>query len=307
MDYSVFRFTLNMHNHRSQASVSAFRGDTAIRLCITISDGGIAYKIEDGCVAILSGTKADGTKLWNRCAIENNTIIYGFTKATTSCVGVAKCEITLYGPDGNVVTAPKFVIVVDEREVSGDDVNVSESEQTAMDLVISAAALINANGFGDVGVGNLLEYLKELDARIAALEKTGEVKPDNPDIPDTPDTPDTPDIPDEPVLQTIYYGVGTVQGTVENPFTAKFITGLTAKEAESRICSFTVSPVNQYIYFAAPKSYCVDSSGNDATVFTIHTIQGGFLAPQTLVINGIDYFVYRSKNILNYTFPINVT
>lgn len=138
MNYSVFRFTLNMHNHRSQASVSAFRGDTAIRLLISITDGGNSYFIEDGCTAILSGTKADGTKLCNRCVIENNTtIIYDFTEQTTSCVGVANCEITIYGKDGHIITAPKFVIVVDEREVSGTDI-LSATEQDALDAVFAS-------------------------------------------------------------------------------------------------------------------------------------------------------------------------
>lgn len=140
MNYSIFRFTLNMHSHRSQASISAFHGDTAIRLYITITDGGNPYHIEDGCTAILSGTKADGTKLWNRCVIENNAIIrYDFTEQTTSCVGVANCEIVLYGADGNVITAPKFVIVVDEREVNYENIAESLTERNALDALMVSA------------------------------------------------------------------------------------------------------------------------------------------------------------------------
>ena len=139
MNYSIFRFTLNMHTHRSQASVSAFRGDTAVRLLINITDGGIPYLIEDGCTAVLSGTKADGTKLHNRCVIENNTTIkYDFTEQTSSCVGVANCEITLYDAEGKIVTAPKFVIVIDEREVKDDDIIDSVTEHTAVDAIFAS-------------------------------------------------------------------------------------------------------------------------------------------------------------------------
>lgn len=150
MNYSIFRFTLNMHSHRSQASVSAFRGDTAIRLLVSLTDGGNSYFIEDGCTAILSGTKADGTKLCNRCVIENNTtIIYDFTEQTTSCVGVANCEITIYGKDGHIITAPKFVIVVDEREVSGTDL-LSATEQDALDAIfLSATEMAEAERLRD--------------------------------------------------------------------------------------------------------------------------------------------------------------
>lgn len=139
MNYSVFRFTLNMHSHRSQASVAAFLGDTAIRLLINITDGGNAYIIEDGCTAVLNGTKADGKKLCNRCVILNNsTIQYDFTEQTTSWAGVVNCELTIYGKDGKEITAPKFIIVVDERELNSVELIESENERTALDYIFAS-------------------------------------------------------------------------------------------------------------------------------------------------------------------------
>ena len=126
MNRSIFRFTLDMHSHRSQASISSFKGDTAVRLYITLTDGGNIYKITDGCSAILSGTKADGSKLWNRCLIEGDTIVYDFNEQTAACIGIATCEITLY-KGKELITAPKFIIVVDEREITPDDVIQSVS------------------------------------------------------------------------------------------------------------------------------------------------------------------------------------
>lgn len=136
MNYSVYRFTLNMHTHRSQASVSAFYGDTAVRLLINLTDGGMPYLIGDGCTAVLSGTKADGTKLWDRCVIvDGTTIQYDFTEQTSNCAGVANCEITLYDAEGKIVTAPKFTIVIDEREVKDDDIPISETETALLDKI----------------------------------------------------------------------------------------------------------------------------------------------------------------------------
>ena len=133
MNYSIFRFTLNMHTHRSQASVSAFQGDTAVRLLINITDGGVPYTIADGCVAMLTATKADGTKLAHRCTILNSsTIQYDFTEQTTSCLGIVNCEVALYGADGGIITAPKFIIVVDEREADGADFPLSMTEQNLL-------------------------------------------------------------------------------------------------------------------------------------------------------------------------------
>lgn len=138
MNYSVFRFTLNMHSHRSQASVATFKGDTAVRLLINLTDGGNPYVIADGCIAVISGTKADGTKLFNRCAILNNaTVQYDFTEQTTSWAGVVNCELIIYGVDGNEITAPKFIIVVEEREVDIGDIT-SENERVALATLIAS-------------------------------------------------------------------------------------------------------------------------------------------------------------------------
>ena len=137
MKYSIFRFTLNMHSHRSQASIPAFYGDTAVRLIITITDGGNTYAIEEGCVAVLSGTKADGKKLWDRCIIVGNTIQYDFNEQTASCLGIVNCEVTLYGKDGAALTAPKFIIVVDEKEFGYNDLD-SETHIDALDDIFEA-------------------------------------------------------------------------------------------------------------------------------------------------------------------------
>lgn len=137
MNYSVSRFTLNMHTLRSQASVSAFKGDTAVRLLINFTDGGNAYIIADGCTAVLSGTKADGSKLYNRCVILNNTTVqYDFTEQTTNWAGVINCEVIIYGADGKELTAPKFIIVVDERETVTEEI-ISEDERTAISAIFA--------------------------------------------------------------------------------------------------------------------------------------------------------------------------
>ena len=180
---SIFRFTLNMHNHRSQASVSAFRGDTGIRLIITLTDGGIPYQIARGCSAILSGTKHDKNPLWNRCVIdhETNTIIYDFTKQTANCAGIVNCEITLYDPDGHIITAPKFIIVVDEREVNLSEIPESAIELDALEQILhSENARAEAEEVRESNEKDRIfkdldreEKIKEFDDRIERLEETG--------------------------------------------------------------------------------------------------------------------------------------
>lgn len=108
-------------------------------------------------------------------------------------------------------------------------------------------------------------------------------------------------------ISSIFYGVGTVTGAEDDPFTSSFIKGLTGISRQSRNCSFTVSPQSQYIYFAAIKDYCIDGNGNDVAVFTVNNFSGGFLAPQTLNIGGVDYYIYRSAQKLTGDITVNVT
>ena len=139
MEYAIFRFTLNVRNHRSQAAIKAFKGDTAIKLIISLTDGGNRYNINNGCVATLTGTRADGVKIKHDCTIVDNTIIYLFDEETTDCTGLVNCEITLYDGNGGVLTAPKFTIDVDEKEVDGEEA-ISEYSSAAIATVMGAAA-----------------------------------------------------------------------------------------------------------------------------------------------------------------------
>ena len=140
MNYSIFRFTLNMHNLRSQVSVPVFKNDTGIRLVISLTDGGNAYFIEDGCIARLRGKKPDGMVFNYGCVIEKNTrIIFDFTEQTAICEGIVNCELSLYGSDGKLITCPKFIIVVDSRVAPGnafiDAIEDEAESKTEIDIV----------------------------------------------------------------------------------------------------------------------------------------------------------------------------
>lgn len=138
MNYSIFRFTLNMHTHRAQVSIPSMRGDTAVRLLITLSDGGNTYTIEDGCTVILTGKKPDGNAFVNGCAVLNNaTIQYDFTGQTATCSGLVECELSVYGKDGGLVTSARFAIVVGDRVLSSYD-EESVLETTGLDHIISS-------------------------------------------------------------------------------------------------------------------------------------------------------------------------
>lgn len=141
MNYSKYRFNLDMQSYISQISLPVRQNDTGISLRINLTDGGIPYTINDGCVAMFFARKSDGNPLLNYCLIENNTTIcYELTQQTTACSGVVDCEIRLYGPDGSIITTPRFILVVDSRVVSGSDFVPSDGEMDVLDNILISEA-----------------------------------------------------------------------------------------------------------------------------------------------------------------------
>lgn len=158
MNYSVFRFTLNMHSNRSQVSIPVAYGDTAVKLYISLTDGGNSYFINDGCIAIISGVKADGTKFSHRCLVENNTtIVYEFNEQTTSFAGLVNCEVTLYGVNGKAITAPKFIIVVDEKLYYDTEVLSADDMDALQEIYKSEAVRLTAEAQRDAAENGVFQ------------------------------------------------------------------------------------------------------------------------------------------------------
>ena len=135
MNYSDYRFTLDIQIHQAQVSVPATFGDSARKLCIGLTDGRKPYVIGEGCRAVFNAKKPDGNVIKNDCIIERNVILYEFTEQTTNSEGIVYCDITLYGADGKVLTSPQFTIVVDKRVVRNGEVVISEDQYTALDNI----------------------------------------------------------------------------------------------------------------------------------------------------------------------------
>lgn len=137
MNYSDYRFTLDVQIHQAQVSVPVTFNDTARRLYIGFTDGRKPYTIPNGCRAVFAALKPDGNTILNDCIIENNkTVVYEFSKNTTNAEGVVDCEIRLYDKDDKELTSPQFIIVVDKKVVRDEEIPLSESESTTLDDII---------------------------------------------------------------------------------------------------------------------------------------------------------------------------
>lgn len=131
-----YPITLDVHEVLSQVSISVPQ-DKARRISATLTENGSPLYLPDGCRAVFSATKADGTTVNNDCIIEHNTIIrYDFTEQTTAAVGKVECCFKVYGLEGEYLYGPIFTLVVYENKAG--DVTFSEDEKNFLDRIFAA-------------------------------------------------------------------------------------------------------------------------------------------------------------------------
>ena len=143
MNTSNYRFTLDLHSTQSQVSLPVTKGDTARALYISLSDGGLPYLIEEGCLAMLSVKRPTGTHLEEFCVIESSTTIkYDFEQNPNTAVveGVHDCSVTLIDANGREIASPRFTMIVSDRVVNSDDINLTDEDATAVQAMIAAEA-----------------------------------------------------------------------------------------------------------------------------------------------------------------------
>lgn len=143
MIFSKYRFTLDMQVAHSQIAIPVTVGDTAKTFYISLTDGGEPFEIADGSLAMLTIRRPTGTFLQAFCPIKNNsTIVYDFmqNENTAAVEGIHKCELTLYGPTSEVIASPWFTMVVSQRVVNGDNLNITDENRTAIDSMLAAEA-----------------------------------------------------------------------------------------------------------------------------------------------------------------------
>ena len=201
MNSSSFRFVLDLHSTQSQVSIPVTKGDTARVWYISFSDGGLPYVIEDGCLAKMEIKRPTGTFLEAFCSIEKNTTVkYDFsqddvTKYTAAASGVHDCSVTIYDGEGDEISSARFTMVVSDKVVNKDDLNIDDVNKNAIDAMIAAEASrqeaetgrVNAEAARqtnedarqealqkfDSAVGRIDEKIAEMDRRAASGEFDG--------------------------------------------------------------------------------------------------------------------------------------
>ena len=141
MNYIKYRFTLDMHAVQSQISIPVTLGDTARTLYVSLSDGGLPYIIDDGCLAKIEIKRPTGTKLEDFCPIEKNTTIrYEFSQNenTAAVEGIHECNIVIYDTDGSKICTPRFTMIVSDRVFSADDLILTDEDKRIVEAIVAA-------------------------------------------------------------------------------------------------------------------------------------------------------------------------
>lgn len=146
MQPSVYRISLDVHDAHSGVCLDMKRQDTARQISITLTDGGFPYQISEECYAIFTATKADGHIIAHPCEIRGNTILYDVHAQTTAAVGLAECEIKLYGADDKLITSPGFNILVSSTSYTEGDMIESEDHVSVLGHLISEATTVITEG-----------------------------------------------------------------------------------------------------------------------------------------------------------------
>ena len=155
MTNSYYKISLDIHDHGSNVSLKAKKGDTGRLLYITLMDDRKPYVITGECRAVFTAKKADGNILYNACSIIGNVITYAFTPQTTSAVGKADCEVKLYGADNKLLTSARFALLVEDTVYNEGDEVESAKEVSALTKLVSDATTLIHNVEGKLASGEL--------------------------------------------------------------------------------------------------------------------------------------------------------
>lgn len=159
---SIYRFTLDVHDVASQVQIVAKKNDNARKIYVNLMENGKPYPVEEGCQAVIMIKKPDDNILLNDCYLVNSgsVIAYDFTEQTTSMEGLCECELRVFDAENELITSPRFTILVNENVYEDGQVE-STSEFTTLADALSDIAEIR-EGIKDVNRAKAdVELIKE--------------------------------------------------------------------------------------------------------------------------------------------------
>ena len=156
---AITRLTLDLAMPDIQKGVTCTLGDINRKLNVLVTNGGDTFEVLPQWSVILSGTKPDGTVIFNGCVVDDGNIIYDFESGNqiSTCAGGYGVTLWIFDEDGDTVAMPKFWINVIDSGI--EQILESNDQFTVLqDLVGDIAALQDK----DKQVDAILEELRNL-------------------------------------------------------------------------------------------------------------------------------------------------
>lgn len=141
MEYAVQHITLDIEKSGSQAFVNIRKGDTARRVCITLTQGGRPYPANAGQVrAFISGLRpgAGNRSIKDETTIENGKILWDITAFDSDAVGTYPVWCRLYDTVNNPpkqLTSVSFSVRVDDHKVQENGSGVEPERSVLTQLI----------------------------------------------------------------------------------------------------------------------------------------------------------------------------
>lgn len=174
MNNSKYYISLDVHKTVSQSSIPVKRGDNSLTICASLTENGKEYVIAEDCTVVFTAAKPDGKSLYNFCTVENNAITYVITAQTAAAEGQVECEFRLMNADGQLLTSPRFTLIV-------EDTMASDSVVTSSDEFTELARMI---GEVDSAEEKAQEALETADEAVERAESTRGIYVGSGDMPE---------------------------------------------------------------------------------------------------------------------------
>ena len=167
MQKTTQTYNLDIQKAQSQVCIDLHRGDTAVKLCFILSDGGSPYNITEDCGVKFVCKKSDNTIIFNSCSVVDGMIFYEVSSEhpqLTAAVGLHYCELRVYSKkNGEQLTSACFGVLVDDTTVSEGEVIESANDVELYGVIWSGIGRATVEGgeiFNDC-------HLRQIDDGIA--------------------------------------------------------------------------------------------------------------------------------------------
>ncbi len=143
---TVQQIFLDISRQGAQKTIYMVRGDTARMLTFTLTEHDKPYLLPKESKAVFTALKPDGCFLYNHCTVDGNTILYEVTQQTTATAGKVNCQLRIIGSQGEILSTPSFIMLVDNLIYNEEPILDSSTEFNALTTYVAELQEKVSNG-----------------------------------------------------------------------------------------------------------------------------------------------------------------